>query len=197
MGGRVLVIFVLVLIALVHISNSEEDKVDENVIDYLGNDFEKENEYENVFKGFSGNVTAEQLEVLKDDDRVEKIYYDYPVKALLSDTVLQLNTSLINAKAIHGLNITGRDQSVCIIDTGVNYNDASLGGGFGAGYKVIAGYDYVNDDTNPIDDNGHGTHIAGIVAGSGSVKGMAPDANIVALKVLDSGGNGGSGDVVS
>jgi len=230
MGGRVLVIFVLVLIALVHISNSEEDKVDENVIDFLenneevgvvvklkdetgtftttevetneviddlGNDFEKENEYENVFKGFSGNVTAEQLEVLKDDDRVEKIYYDYPVKALLSDTVLQLNTSLINAKAIHGLNITGRDQSVCIIDTGVNYNDASLGGGFGAGYKVIAGYDYVNDDTNPIDDNGHGTHIAGIVAGSGSVKGMAPGANIVALKVLDSGGNGGSGDVVS
>src|SRR3989344_3037150 len=230
MGGRVLVIFVLVLIALVHISNSEEDKVDENVIDFLenneevgvvvklkdetgtftttevetneviddlGDDFEKENEYENVFKGFSGNVTAEQLEVLKDDDRVEKIYYDYPVKALLSDTVLQLNTSLINAKAIHGLNITGRDQSVCIIDTGVNYNDASLGGGFGAGYKVIAGYDYVNDDTNPIDDNGHGTHIAGIVAGSGSVKGMAPGANIVALKVLDSGGNGGSGDVVS
>ena len=140
MRGRVLVIFVLVLIALVHISNSEEDKVDENVIDFLenneevgvvvklkdetgtftttevetneviddlGNDFEKENEYENVFKGFSGNVTAEQLEVLKDDDRVEKIYYDYPVKALLSDTVLQLNTSLINAKAIHGLNITG------------------------------------------------------------------------------------------
>src|SRR3989338_314680 len=230
MRGRVLVIFVLVLIALVHISNSEEDKIDENVINFLenneevgvvvklkdetgtftttevetneviddlGDDFEKENEYENVFKGFSGNVTAEQLEVLKDDNRVEKIYYDYPVKALLSDTVLQLNTSLINAKAIHGLNITGRDQSVCIIDTGVNYNDASLGGGFGAGYKVIAGYDYVNDDTNPIDDNGHGTHIAVIVAGSGSVKGMAPGANIVALKVLDSGGNGGSGDVVS
>src|SRR3989344_1494071 len=171
---------------------SEVDTGD--VINDLGNDFEKKNEYENVFKGFSGNVTAEQLEILKDDGRVEKIYFDYPVKALLSDTVLQLNTSLINAKAIHGLNITGRDQSVCIIDTGVNYNDASLGGGFGAGYKVIAGYDYVNDDTNPIDDNGHGTHIAGIVAGSGSVKGMAPGANIVALKVLDSGG---SGDVVS
>ena len=40
MGGRVLVIFVLVLIALVHISNSEEDKVDENVIDFLENNEE-------------------------------------------------------------------------------------------------------------------------------------------------------------
>src|SRR3989344_5804470 len=201
MRGRVFVIFVLVLIVLVHISNSEEDKVDENVIDFLEN-----NEEVGVvvkLKDETGTFTTTEVETneviddLGDDDRVEKIYYDYPVKALLSDTVLQLNTSLINAKAIHGLNITGRDQSVCIIDTGVNYNDASLGGGFGAGYKVIAGYDYVNDDTNPIDDNGHGTHIAGIVAGSGSVKGMAPGANIVALKVLDSGGNGGSGDVVS
>ena len=230
MRGRVLVIFVLVLIALVHISNSEEDKIDENVINFLenneevgvvvklkdetgtftttevetneviddlGDDFEKENEYENVFKGFSGNVTAEQLEVLKDDNRVEKIYYDYPVKALLSDTVDILNTSIINAETYGGFNLTGKDQSICIVDTGVNYNDASLGGGFGAGYKVIAGYDYVNDDTNPMDDHGHGTHIAGIIAANGSITGMAPEANIVALKVLDSSGSGVGSDVVS
>src|SRR3989338_11471292 len=182
MRGRVLVIFVLVLIALVHISNSEEDKVDENVIDFLenneevdvivklkdttgvfitsevdtgdvindlGNDFEKKNEYENVFKGFSGNVTAEQLDILKDDGRVEKIYFDYPVKALLTDTVDILNTSLINAETYGGINLTGKDQSVCIVDTGVNYNDASLGGGFGPGYKIIAGYYYVNNDSDP------------------------------------------------
>src|SRR3989344_1209569 len=115
---------------------SEVDTGD--VINDLGNDFEKKNEYENVFKGFSGNVTAEQLEILKDDGRVEKIYFDYPVKALLTDTVDILNTSLINAETYGGINLTGKNQSVCIVDTGVNYNDASLGGGFGPGYKVIA-----------------------------------------------------------
>ncbi len=230
MRFRVFVILVLISILLVQFSRSEENKVDENVInalenndevgvivklkeetgtftttevstsevvDDLGNDFEKENEYENVFKGFSGTVTAEQLEDLKDDNRVEKIYFDYPVKALLSDTVLQLNTSLINAERFGGINITGKDQAVCIVDTGVNYNDTSLGGGFGAGFKVVAGYDYVNDDTDPIDDEGHGTHIAGIVGGKGPIVGMAPEVNIVALKVLDSAGGGSGADVAA
>src|SRR3989344_5243536 len=174
---------------------SEVDTGD--VINDLGNDFEKKDEYENVFKGFSGNVTAEQLEILKDDGRVEKIYFDYLVKALLTDTVDILNTSLINAETYGGINLTGKDQSVCIVDTGVNYNDASLGGGFGPGYKIIAGYDYVNNDSDPMDDNGHGTHIAGIIAANGSITGMAPEANIVALKVLDANGNGKGGDVVS
>ena len=174
---------------------SEVDTGD--VINDLGNDFEKKNEYENVFKGFSGNVTAEQLEILKDDGRVEKIYFDYPVKALLTDTVDILNTSLINAETYGGINLTGKDQSVCIVDTGVNYNDASLGGGFGPGYKIIAGYDYVNNDSDPMDDNGHGTHIAGIIAANGSITGMAPEANIVALKVLDANGSGDGSKVIS
>ena len=49
--------------------------------------------------------------------------------------------------------------------------------------KVIGGYDIENGDNDPIDDVGHGTHVAGIIAGNGTVIGMAPDARLVALKV--------------
>ncbi|GEM_PF-4115622 len=64
--------------------------------------------------------------------------------------------------------------------------------------KVLGGYDFVNKDNDPMDDNGHGTHVAGIVASKNPVyKGVAPDANIVIAKVLDSSGKGYFGDVAA
>jgi len=57
--------------------------------------------------------------------------------------------------------------------------------------QVIGGYDFVNNDNDPMDDNGHGTHVSGIVASQNpTYKGVAPGANIVANKVLDSSGSG-------
>ncbi|MBW2982524.1 S8 family serine peptidase [Candidatus Woesearchaeota archaeon] len=56
--------------------------------------------------------------------------------------------------------------------------------------KVIDGFDFVNNDSNPIDDNGHGTHCAATAAGNGTLKGVAPDAKIYAYKVLTFGGWG-------
>ncbi|RMF95142.1 MAG: hypothetical protein D6734_06210 [Candidatus Schekmanbacteria bacterium] len=64
--------------------------------------------------------------------------------------------------------------------------------------KVIGGYDFVSDDFDPYDDNGHGTHVSGIIASVDSTyKGIAPGAKIVALKVLDRTGNGESDDVAA
>src|SRR5262249_2223472 len=52
-------------------------------------------------------------------------------------------------------------------------------------------FDFVNNDGNPADDNGHGTEVAGVTAASsGSIKGVAPGANLVALKVLGANGSG-------
>ncbi|MBW2966490.1 S8 family serine peptidase [Candidatus Woesearchaeota archaeon] len=56
--------------------------------------------------------------------------------------------------------------------------------------KVIGGHDFVNNDNNPMDDHGHGTHCAATAAGNGTLKGVAPDAKIYAYKVLDSRGSG-------
>ncbi|MBA7478814.1 hypothetical protein ES707_14242 [subsurface metagenome] len=83
---------------------------------------------------------------------------------------------------------TGAGIVVGHMDTGVNYNHGDLQDhmwdGSGAGYPNH-GYDFEDGDDNPMDENGHGTQTAGIVAGdgtNGSNTGVAPDAQIMALK---------------
>ncbi|MBW2966099.1 S8 family serine peptidase, partial [Candidatus Woesearchaeota archaeon] len=85
---------------------------------------------------------------------------------------------------------------------GSNYEEDIFEGvktpGFGCeDCKVIGGYDFVNNDNNPMDDQGHGTHCAGIAAGNGTLKGVAPDAKIYAYKVLSSGGGGYSDWIIA
>ena len=85
--------------------------------------------------------------------------------------------------------ITGSGQTVAIIDTGIDYTQPGLGGGIGFDHKVLGGYDFVDHDADPMDDNGHGTAVAGIIAasryeaGGFTQQGIAPDARLVALRV--------------
>lgn len=88
----------------------------------------------------------------------------------------------------------GNGYSVAIIDTGIDYNNPALGGGWGK--RVIAGYNFVSNTSDPMDDNGHGTHVAGIIGSSDATyTGIAPGVNFIALKVLDSTGSGTFGAV--
>jgi subtilisin family serine protease len=63
--------------------------------------------------------------------------------------------------------------------------------------KTVAGYNFVDGTIDPLDDQGHGTHCASIAAGNGSLKGVAPDAILMAYKVLDSEGSGEEDDIVA
>jgi hypothetical protein len=92
----------------------------------------------------------------------------------------------------------GEGITVAILDTGIDYRHVALGGGLGPSFKVVGGWDFVNDDADPMDDQGHGTHVAGIVAGSSAeVRGVAPSAKLVAFKVLGATGSGTSDDIVA
>lgn len=63
---------------------------------------------------------------------------------------------------------------------------------------VVGGFDFVNNDSDPMDDEGHGTHVAGIVAADApDIKGVAPKAKLFAFKVLDENGRGSMADVVA
>ncbi|CAO3613694.1 unnamed protein product [Cunninghamella blakesleeana] len=107
------------------------------------------------------------------------------------------------------LKITGKGIKIAILDSGVDYKLPALGGGFGKGYKVAFGEDLVGDDFDgihppkvkknapPLDAcgadtgaNGHGTHVAGIIAGSSSnFTGVAPDAQLGMYRVFGCDGS--------
>src|SRR5215218_3950529 len=74
--------------------------------------------------------------------------------------------------------------TIAVVDSGVDYNHPDLAG------KVIKGPDFVNKDFDPMDDLGHGTHVAGIAAataGNGQFgEGVSPNSKILAIKVLSS-----------
>lgn len=95
----------------------------------------------------------------------------------------------------------GTGVTIAVVDSGVDYTHPDLGGGFGPGHKVVAGHDFVNDDDDPMDDNGHGTHVAGIAAARaaepGGITGVAPGATLTAYKVVDDSGSGFTSDIIA
>jgi subtilisin family serine protease len=92
-------------------------------------------------------------------------------------------------------------KNVCVIDTGVDYTHPDLIRRVGTTNvpSVLRGRDFVNNDADPMDDNGHGTHVAGvIVATQGNARGIAGvafNAKVVAVKALSAQGTGTSWDV--
>jgi serine protease AprX len=106
------------------------------------------------------------------------------------------------------LGFTGAGVGVAIIDSGVaSWHDDLTSGGvtqtFPYGDQRIAKFvDFVNNQTSPYDDNGHGTHVAGIIAGNGydsngEKAGIAPKASLVSLKVLDGNGAGTISNIIA
>ena len=91
----------------------------------------------------------------------------------------------------------GAGVLVAIIDTGIDYRHHDLA----PNYNDELGWDYVNDDDDPMDDRGHGTHCAGIVAAADDydygVVGVAPDATLCAYKVLGADGSGYEDDLIA
>lgn len=90
--------------------------------------------------------------------------------------------------------IDGEGVKIAVIDTGVDFNHPDLFG-YGPDGKVIGGYNFIQEGQPPMDNNGHGTQVAGVIAADGEVKGMAPKAKILAYKVSEDG-NAVSSDLI-
>jgi subtilisin family serine protease len=171
-------------------------------------DAQMKRKFKNVFSGVSiENVPEEKIKEIEKLPIVKRVYPNYQVKAFLNETI-----PLIHATSSWALGYTGKNVAIAIIDTGVDYTHPMLGGcdRVHIGCKVANGYDFVNNDNDPMDDNGHGTHCAGIAAGkldldndnvyepeNGEIWGVAPDATLFAYKVLDAYGSGWISDVIA
>ncbi len=169
--------------------------------------FETRREYKEM-NAVSGRIDKAALDALKNDPNIASIGYDYQVKIMLQDMLPLINASRTQNATAGGAPVNGNGETICIIDTGINYTHSDLGGcnatsdiNNGSCAKVIGGFNYCPDNncnttsSNPMDNNGHGTHVAGIAAANGTIRGVAPGARIVMIKALNSAGSGSFTDV--
>lgn len=143
-------------------------------------------------------INSKEYNKLKNNELVKKITIAKEYHIDLQDSVPLINATVTWQKQFSGINLTGNGQTVCIIDTGINYSHMDLGGCYGnnsvsSSCKVIGGWDFCADNYNcstedwdPMDVEGHGTHVAGIAVANGSIHGVAPGAKVVMIKA----GNG-------
>ena len=106
-------------------------------------------------------------------------------------TCLNVSVPMIAGDYAWRTGFTGKGVAIAIVDTGVDSSHPDLKG------RVVASESFVSGE-DPLDYNGHGTHVAGIAAGSGNIyRGVAPDAKIVNAKCLNVNGSGWEDDVVA
>jgi subtilisin family serine protease len=110
----------------------------------------------------------------------------------------------IGAAAVHAAGIDGTSVKVAVIDTGLDYvHDDPDDTPYNVDPEFLGnyagGYDFINDDADPMDDNGHGTHVAGSLAAERNnylVAGVAPGIDLYALKILNAAGEGDVSDLI-
>jgi subtilisin family serine protease len=139
----------------------------------------------------AARIPSRAMVAIEKNPNVKYVEYDYIVTATVQS--LPWGVDRIDAPIVHGYN-KGGGIKVAIIDTGIDHDHPDLHA------NCIGGIDYVNDDNDPMDDNGHGTHCAGIIGAMDNdigVIGVAPEASLCGVKVLDSGGRGSYSDVIA
>ena len=109
-------------------------------------------------------------------------------------TYLQRSGPFVGADIPRIDGIDGSGIKIAIIDTGVDFNHPDLLG-WGPDGKVIGGYNFIHENQLPLDTNGHGTQVAGVIAADGQIVGIAPKAKILAYKVSENG-EGVSSDLI-
>jgi subtilisin family serine protease len=146
--------------------------------------------YTTALSGFAATLNDGQLTALRRNANVSYIEQDAEVRI---DTHVTWGLDRIDQRSLplsdaYTTSNTGAGVRAYIIDTGVRFDHAELGG------RAVSGYDAV-DGGSADDCNGHGTHVAGTVGGS--TYGVAKSVALIAVRVLDCGGSGSWSGVIS
>ncbi|MEM4389805.1 MAG: S8 family serine peptidase [Candidatus Micrarchaeia archaeon] len=134
-----------------------------------------------VISGFSADVPLSNIASLAAEG--VRVYLDKIQRIHLNESVPLIGGSELQAAGWNGSGIV-----VAVIDTGIDKNHPDLAG------RIAREYDFYNNDTDASDDNGHGTHVASIVGGTGAasggqLKGVAPNVTFWAAKACSAGGS--------
>lgn len=149
------------------------------------------------YKYFPGSairrLKLRKLEQMIKQQIIRKVYLDSRVTTLLDKA-----TPTVRSPQLWDKNLTGEGMGIAIVDTGIHpHPDLTE-----PTNRIIGFKDFVAGDTQPYDDNGHGTHCAGDAAGNGTAsegkyRGPAFEANLIGVKVLDKKGSGRLSDVIA
>ena len=155
---------------------------------------------------YRATINEKDLQELIEDSNIKSIGKDEIFQLLLTDSIPLINASTVHTKQYSNINLTGLTQTICIIDSGINTTYPDFNGrvieqkcfcsvtDYGSGGCCAGNITEANTAT---DDHGHGTHVAGITAGNGTtILGVAPEANIIAVKVSDSSGTVAFSDIL-
>ena len=145
-------------------------------------------EFSIVLSGLSATVRPDELEAIRALPNVARVVETRRVRATLASSVAATGAD----RVWQSYGTRGAGTVVAVIDTGIDMQHEAFG------QRIIGGWDFINGDADADDDNGHGTHVAGIVAANGGgLVGVAPDAKLLAYKVLDHNGSGDSSDLIA
>lgn len=157
------------------------------------------NLYEHALNGFTIEGPRKQIETLREREEIDVIS-----ELSLYETTVKESVPFIGGEEVRSYfdeenrRLTGRGVKVGIIDTGIDYNHPDLK----RVYK--GGRDLIDHDDDPMETVGspsistaHGTHVAGIIAANGILKGVAPEAEIYAYRALGPGGTGNTESVIA
>jgi subtilisin family serine protease len=154
-----------------------------------------------LIHGLAGEATSSAIEKIAANDGVQKIFYDSFAHLDYSDSGSNGSDDMIPAQAINAdqlwsKGIDGRGVIVAILDSGIDENHPDLAG------KIIGEKNFVADEATADDLLGHGTMVAGIIAGSGAASdgkymGIAPGASLLNVKVINSKGDGRISDIIA
>jgi len=123
---------------------------------------------------YAVEINKNELDNLKQSKEIGEIILDEEVSLFTQESIVLTNINKVKAQGY-----SGQGKSVCILDTGINYNVFGL-----QLDNNVFGYDFINNDNDPLDDHGHGTSVANIILN------VAPNTEIHAIKVIDNNGVG-------
>src|SRR6185503_18753387 len=177
-------------------------KAAERVIEKYGGKVDKKLALVN---GLAARVPKGQLKQLAGEPGVKTVEPDVTLQAFDLEYDNAWGVKRIGTPAVHAAGVMGDGVKIAVIDTGIDYihDDPDnvpyvVDPEFLHNYK--GGYDFYNNDADPMDDNGHGTHVAGILAAEHNgylVVGVAPGVDLYALKVLSAAGEGASSGLIA
>jgi serine protease AprX len=146
-----------------------------------------------IINSFTTTVNVTTLKKIITHEGISGIWFDREIKALLD-----VAAPVVNAPPVWDSGFKGGGIGIAILDTGIYaHPDFTT-----PRNRIVAFRDFVNNRTQPYDDNGHGTHCAGDAAGNGgesggAYTGAAPEANLVGIKVLNKTGSGAMSDLLA